>query len=389
MSSIPLSSSANGDALANWCDVHHNDDGTHRYFGSDNAPISAVTVGSVVAGNGPYWLCGAGNTLYSTVSNDSRIIAYNIGNPGGAPVELGRVTVGTSTGWIEKKGKYLFATDQNAGVLRVIDMSNPVTPVVSQTLSLNADGNGIQGRFGLQVRGNLMCIGGAAAGGTVGTIYIVENSLPTACSIVGTLQLAGAVNLRGGISFGASYFAISSRDDATVRIIDADVPTAPVEIAKIQTTVSNTTTPVQQQGTYLYVGQYGNGITGALEVWDIATPWAPVQAGTITIPGGCEQMVIRGSNLYIGHRPSTTVPGNIFTVVEVRNPALPKLMATYQLGGDQTPGIAASNGYVYRTSSESPGSSQGKVYAVRVVDDVQRRLSAIEDILQLRPPNIT
>lgn len=340
-------------------------------------PTQGTVQSSVVVGNAPSWLELAGKVLYVAVASDSAIKAISVSSPA-APTVLGTVTVGTNTGWLKAKGKYLYAADVNGAVLRVINVTNPAAMTVAASLTFDANGNGASARFDIQRSGYLLLVGGPESGATDNNCYVIDVSNPLVPVVMNAAGLNVGGTHRGIAAIEETHFALASRDDATVYIIDVTIPSAPVVVASAVTTQSNTTAAVLYRRPYLYVGNYGNGTTlGGFEIWDLSLPYSPIQCGVLAVAGGIEQMSLRGRYCFCSQRNNLN-----FLIIDVSNPALPILALTGPaVGTFRTQAIAAGDGYVWVTNTVASGSQVGTVQSVSINDNYLARLSAVEALL--------
>jgi hypothetical protein len=330
--------------------------GVVRY--SFSQTLQGRIAGQAPAGNAPYWLDVAGGYLFCQKSNDRIVSVYDITTNPAVPALVGStpVTAGTGPAWMKVRGKYLYISDQNDANLRTYDISNPAAiPAVISTVLVDASGNGLQGRFGLQPRGRYGCIGGPAAGANTGKVYVLDFVDPATPAVVGNVALATVVTLRGICPIGSKTFACASRDDHTVRLVDITNPAIPAQVANINALFSNTTTPLASQGHLLFIGNYGNGGNlGGVECWDCSVPATPrFLSGINTGIGGAEQMVVRGPYLYIQCRPRQTL-----VIVNIRNPAAIRVEQTIQLpvnAAATAPGSSSSTGWRRSTGASAVG----------------------------------
>lgn len=309
-------------------------------------------------GNSPYWLQVSGTILYVLFTNDRKVQAYDISNPAKPVLLVTSATLGSSPAYIQVRGAYVYVTDQTDLSLRIL---NACTSAVHNSLWLGPVGNVTYtagggtggGRFDVDAAQHYALIGGPESGGTALNIpVLVDVSTPTAPVIAGAAAAAIGSTHRGVANISATKWALCSRDDATVHIIDTTTPATPASVATFTTATGGTlTTPVLcPDGKTLYVGFYGS--TGVFEAVDVTTPTAPVTLGHCQYAngGGSEEMVLRGNWVYIGCRAISSIAS--VNVQSSQNP-VPGQVVAGQNGGTVTPGVAAdpTGAFVYQTAA--------------------------------------
>lgn len=317
-------------------------------------------------GNNPYWLSVSGNVLYVLFTVDRIVRAYDVTDPS-APTLLGTSPLlGASPAYIAAVGTDVFVTDQTDLTLKVINASNPAAMSVTATFAYSSGGTG-GGRCALDDTGNKIFIGGPENGVNANKAVLVDVTTRATPATLGTIT-TGATH-RGVAYLGNSRWAISSRDDATVKLINATTPGSMAVESTITPTNGNTTTPIAYDSTTstLYVGQYqgGGGSGGWLEAWNVSNTASPTQRSAVNIGIGSEQIAILGSRAFVGLRFSAKL-----AVVDITNPAGMSIVATIAPGGTTTPGAAAKGGYAYIPAAGDPQNGQLHVIAVEQPLDV-------------------
>src|SRR3989344_1818616 len=111
-----------------------------------------------------------------------------------------------------------------------------------------------------------------------------------------------------------------------------------------QNTLNTTGIGVYVQGRYAYFADQG---TGALEIWDIENPAAPVLVSSNTLNWAGFGIYVQGRYAYLADGGNTT---NAFEICDVGNPAAPVRVSQNTLNAAGT-GIYVQGGYAYFVGS--------------------------------------
>ena len=225
-----------------------------------------------------------------------------------SPVAAGSVGNGTSLSGIEAvaaAGAYAYTVGYNAGVLDVVDISNPASPqVVGQTVAantlLNATNITISGSYAYVVSKNRNGPSGSGSNddGTGNSLTIVDISNPTSPSIVGSVHDSTDLFGAYGIAVAGMYAYVAAQgclvnqpcrnknvgDDFAV--VDVFNPSNPTLVA----TIHNQSLPAQLTGALKHVtsvalmgadafvtASYSNELTAI----DISDPVHPAIVGVV------------------------------------------------------------------------------------------------------------
>jgi hypothetical protein len=211
----------------------------------------------------------AGSRAYLT-SWGYGVFVLDIANPL-AVQELSRVDMPFATAVVAQGNFAYVGTSTNGGILSVIDVSNPSTPVVR---------------------------------GSVTTSKIMK------------------LALHGNVVFVADEAAF---DVAGLRIVDISNPDAPLQVAHYTGCESVSDLALNAAGTIAYLG-----CNDGLHVVNVANPSAPVALGTFARTISSTPTVeVQGTRVFLGSSDPVGV-----VEIDVSNPALPVLVADHMLPTD-------------------------------------------------------
>ena len=314
--------------------------------------IPPLVAAGVLAGqgNGPYWLQALGTVLYALVTNDRVVKAYDISNPALPVLIATSAALGTSPAYIQARGSYVYVTDSADLTLRVLNattLADAGGGAVSYASTAGGAAGG--GRFDVDDSLHYAVIGGPESGTAANKASVMDVSNAAAPVLSGALAAATGSTHRGVAHLGSHKWALCSRDDATVLIVDTSTPSAPT-VSKTLSAHGTVTTPCLKVGKTLYVGNYGSG--GIFETWDVTDPANPafLDSCSYASGGGSEQIAVLNGVAYIACRAT-----NQLAAVDVSAPGNISLLGDLpaQEGGTVTPGVACdpTGLYVYQTSA--------------------------------------
>lgn len=324
-------------------------------------------------GNGPYWIKVLDGTLYVLLTNDFTVKSYDLTDPS-VPVLLGSVTVGSGgagPAYIAGYGNYLYVTDQNTNTLRVIDATNPSAMSVVGTVVYEGSGGG-GGRCDVSPDGTKLCIGGTESGANANKAIVVDVSTPASPTVLGRTAAIGSTH-RGTAWVSNTVFAVASRDDKTIMMVDASTPSAPVQVGSYVTPngLGSVSTPVLWDSTSstLYYGNFG---TGAVLALDVSTPSAPTLKDSLLISPNSEQLALTGTGrLLIACRNNNTL-----VLVDCSTPTALTEVDTFVLPGTTTPGVGFFDGYAYVTAAGD--TANGKIFTLAVEPTLEEALLTLQ-----------
>lgn len=236
---------------------------------------------------------------------------------------------------VAKVGNYAYcsctgSTYGGDACLTIIDVTNPAVPVFVSTLPV---GTGTWGRF-VFISGNTAYVTDEQAGG----LYIIDISNPAAPSITGSilyaaLGLSATANLGrpykvGNYCYIASYDSGHlTDDDNALLVVDISNPAAPTLHGSIRGVANHLKGAwAFPSGNYAYFAALYDASGGALTILDISNPAAPAFVswiGGIGAPNYLRSCVIiwkEGNYCYCG-------TGEGFTIIDVSNPNVPAFVS--------------------------------------------------------------
>ncbi len=261
-------------------------------------------------------------------------------------------------------GDYLYEAD-DAGGLRIFDISNPKNPVQVGTYT----DTGSSAVLDVVVAGKYAYI--ADAGSSVDGVGILDVSNPALPTLIGTYTIAGS-GLVYSLALSGKYLYATDYNNHALRIIDVSNPQNPTLAGSYSGGSGSFPYAVAVAGRYAYIGDYSS--PAAVYAVDISNPQNPTKVGTsytsnVSAPTG---LYVSGRYLYVAdtggegmyilnisnpaslalvgaYNPSSNksyndveVAGNYayiadnadnLIVVDTSNPASPVLIGTYALGG--------------------------------------------------------
>jgi hypothetical protein len=149
-------------------------------------------------------------------------------------------------------------------------------------------------------------------------------------------------DLASGVAVSGSYAYVTYGWDATgedFRVIDVSTPSAPVEVAVLDT--PGWALGVAVSGGYAYVAStYDSPYQCGLTVIDVSTPSTPVEVGFLGTPEEAKAVAVSGSHAYVAFGTG------ILRVIDVSNPSAPVQVGFADARGYPLD-VAVSGGYVY------------------------------------------
>lgn len=328
-------------------------------------------------GNSPYWIKvrEPDAVLFVLLANDFSLQSYSLADPAN-PVLLDAVAVGTSgagPAYLALDGAgNVYVTDQNTNTLRVVDASDPADMSVIATLVYDASGGGGGGRCDVSPNGDYLCIGGLETGANANRAYVVDISTPASPVVTGSTAAIGSTH-RGTAWVSNTVFAVASRDDKTLMLVDATTPSAPVLVGSYVTPsgLGSVTTPVTWDAgsATLFVGNF---LGGTLLALDVSTPATPVLKDSVAIPNNAEQIAITDT----GRALVACRNNNTLALVDCEDPSDMSLVASYVLPGTTTPGVGYYDGFTYVTCAGD--TTNGKVFVLAVEPTLEEAIEALQ-----------
>jgi hypothetical protein len=174
-------------------------------------------------------------------------------------------------------------------------------------------------------------------------LRVVDVSTPSApfeVALVDTQGLASGVAVSGGHAYVADSWA-------GLRVIDVSTPSAPVEVGALVRT-SRSARRVAVSGGYAYVlWSVGPSDDGGLSVIDVSTPSEPVEVGFLDVPDPARDVAVSGGYAYAAEFHG-------LRVIDVSTPSEPVEVAFVDTLRDAQ-GVAVSGGHAYVARNADPG----------------------------------
>jgi hypothetical protein len=333
-------------------------------------------------GNAPGWMRvrSSDNTLFSVITNDAQLAAYNIASPG-TPVLLGKVTLtGLTSGvaYLSCRGNYCYVTDQNVMKLDVVDTTNPASMSVVATLTYDSSGATGGSRTDISPDGHWLFIGGAESGASANRPYLVDISTPTAPTLTAQVGTAAGAIHRGVAWLSNTYVAVSSRDTNQVLVFSIATPSAPALAYTYSMTIGNTTTPMiyDASTSTLYVGQH----SGYLVALNASNPTSFTYLSSAAVPSatpavGPEQIALSGT----GYALMSIREQHMYSLLNISNPSSVFLSLTVPTNGlAYGTAFSPGGGYAYGTGGSNVN---GQLFAFQVNPNLNNAFTTLQNQL--------
>ena len=236
-------------------------------------------------------------------------------------------------------GDYAYQTFGWPPALRVVDVSDPVSPVMTGFADSNTLNNYFKYKTGsVHVSGNYAYVPFLEAGmegGFSAWLWIVDISDPQAPVITNSVSVPG-----GSGVYISGPFAYVAAGGAGMIIIDINDPAVPFIVGSYDTPGS--AKGVYVSGHYAYIADG----TAGLSVIDISDPTAPFLAGNYDTPGPAERLHVSGHYAYLA---DGTAGLSVINISDPTSPFLADLVDTPHITSD----VYASGGYAYLANGHS------------------------------------
>jgi prepilin-type N-terminal cleavage/methylation domain-containing protein len=221
---------------------------------------------------------------------------------------------------VQVQGNYAYLI-RNGGSpdFLIIDVSNPASPSVTGSLSLNGNPNNIY------VSGNYAYI---ASDTTAEELQIVNISNPAAPSVVGTYDATGGAQAFGVWVVGTTaYITRASSVNAELFIINVATPSSPSLLGSLELGSGGTGNEIVVLGSQAYIA---SPATTELYVVNVSNPASPSLTTAYDAPGGSNALTIAGfgSTIVLGRADNT------LSVIDVSAPASPSVTGTVNVGAN-------------------------------------------------------
>ncbi|MFZ2882701.1 MAG: hypothetical protein WA019_06530, partial [Candidatus Moraniibacteriota bacterium] len=270
-----------------------------------------------VQANGRYvYMIYAGGTAYDFVIVDAGVAPATM---------LGSLSLVGNQLDIAISGDYAYvASDDNNGELKIIDISNPNTPVLRGTY--NATGNA--NANGVFVVGTTVYL--AKVGGTGVDFHIINASNPSSPSLLGSVDIGG--NNAGGneLYVSGNYAYVASPDNSyEIKLVDVSNSASPIYLSGDSINVSGNTDGIAITG-------FGDNLilgnaNGTVYVYDISDPLSMSQISTYTGNSQINDIALgeRNESIFLGMNSNTNEE---LEAVDVESISGPSFLSGYQWG---------------------------------------------------------
>lgn len=191
--------------------------------------------------------------------------------------------------------------------LRIMDISDPATPVLSGTYDTPGTA------YRLCVSGDNAYVADLASG-----LLVIDVSDPTTPALLGSYDTAGSaydVCVRGDHAYVADSVG-------GLQVIDVSDPTTPTLAGTLDT--PGYAQGVDVGGDHAFIADYSEG----LQVVDISDPTAPALVGTYNTSGTARGIQIRGNWAYVADGASG------LQLIDISDPTSPTLTGSYDTAAD-------------------------------------------------------
>ncbi len=226
--------------------------------------------------------------------------------------QLGQVTLNNvgDGSYVAAEGRYAYVSGytNQGGVLIVVDILNPAAPVEVSRVAAPYGPTAVRGRY----------------------VYVISGGLLT--------------------------------------VVDVATPAAPVIVGSISVASSGVGSGIRVTGGYAYVA---NGV--GLHIIDVSNPAALIEVTTLAVPAAAIAISEPATTVCTAETYAylSSMDGS-FTVVNVTQPAAPRLVSTIALGWGEARGVATSGQYAYVASFVRDGEygdpSTGKLHVIDVTN---------------------
>ena len=262
----------------------------------------------------------SGHNLITGGSSGLKII--DVGNPSTPNLLWQSTAVGSSHIVVNSS----FAYFSGSGV-QILDFNNPAAPIIKPGIPISEISPGR-----MVLSGNTLLVSGQSASG-IARILIADISNPTAPAVHGILDFPENQVVSSVAAIGTKAVIVTEgsagRRLQVVNISNIDSPTPLGIIDNIGNTQE---IQMSLDGNYVYIA---DGSSNLLRVVDVSNSGAPIQIGSVSVPGRPYAIRLNGSIAYVSVRydlSGNAVPG-VYSY-DIADPAIPKLTRSYLTAGE-------------------------------------------------------
>ena len=291
--SVSVGSSGAGEpaqvfVLGNYAYVTDQGDGTLAAV-DITVPSNPVQLSTVSVGSEPFGVYVFGNYAYVSNYIGESLSIVDVSNPLSMSV-LSTFSIGQHLNYIFVSGHFAYITDAN-GDLNIIDVSDPSNPISLYSSNI---GQGAQTQ-GIAIVNEYAFVACQSAG----VIAVVDISNPSAASVVTTVVVN---NLPTGLYVSGNYLYVVNLTGAILSIVDISNPTS----LSVPATVGVGVNPrsVFVSGRYAYVT---NNSDNTFSILDVSNPASPTNVGTISTGNGPTGICVSGRYAYVTNQSSNNL----------------------------------------------------------------------------------
>lgn len=264
----------------------------------------------------------SGNYAYIADSTVLRIV--DISNPI-TPTLTGSYTAPGAINSISVSGNTAFlATAGNTAEMVVVNVTNKASP----SLIINYDVGGLADMTSIFISGTLAYLGRVASA-TAGEneFYIINIANPASPSVSGSLNLTATVN-SVHVNGNFAYLA-TSVTTAELTIVNVTTPAAPTQAGVYDAVGTSIATDVFAVGTTAYLTKANNTSGAEFFIINAATPATPTLVGTHEAGANVNGVYVSGTTAFL----ATAVTNSQFRALNIATPASPTVASSLNQAG--------------------------------------------------------
>ncbi len=206
------------------------------------------------------------------------------------PVQVGSVSYGSSYGYSVIRGQYAYVSSSVENSLKVIDINDPRQPKVVASLSVGSSPRN------LAISGNVLYLVEHGAGGN---LYSIDISNPLNPILLDTLGVAGGLQ---GVQVSNGYVYVQRFTSGGLYIVDASDPSDLSNITSIGT--GSGSNDIKISGRYAYVPNYNSD---TFSIIDISNPRSPQLVKNVPTSARPSAVYVDSRTLYVSNYNASQV----------------------------------------------------------------------------------
>ncbi|MCB0810134.1 MAG: beta-propeller fold lactonase family protein, partial [Flavobacteriales bacterium] len=295
-------------------------------LGVGNVPPTGLScigiTGSLGIGPTPISLAISGNYVYVLDLTSDELRVIDISDPS-SPMLIGTLVVGDYPQSLAVSGSHAYVLDYFVGELKVIEISDPASPVSVASLGVGPHPSSIA------VSGNYAYVVSSAAG----EIEVVDISDPASPVLISDLGI-GSLPLYLAVSGNYAYVVDIVSDE--LKVVDISNPASPVLSGSL--VIGPNPTSIAVSGNYAYVV---DDASDDLKVIDISSPASPMLIGSVSVGPAPVSVAVFNDFAFVVDYGSDDLK-----VIDVSSPSTPVLSGDLALGSAPF-SVAVSGNYAY------------------------------------------